>query len=120
MSHSTEHHPGTQHLEQLLAEAADATGILPTIDRCVELRDELRAAIRELSEQVRHRLDGELEGTPAWRRYDRALLQAQGALTGSLGLGLKSAALHVQTLGKAVEALAGCIAEARHPTEQGG
>jgi len=115
MRHSTEHHPGTQHLEQLLAEAASATGILPTIDRCHEMRDQLRAAIRDLSEQVRHQLDGELEGTPEWRRLDQALLQAQGALTGSLGLGLRSAALHVKTLGAAAAVLAGCIAEGAAP-----
>lgn len=111
MRHSTEHHPGTQHLEQLLAEAADATGILPTIDRCVEMRDQLRAAIRQLSEQVRRQQDNAAPGTREWRQYEQALLQAQGALTGSLGLGLRSAALHVQTLGEAAAVLAGCIAE---------
>lgn len=111
MAHSTEHHGTTQHLERLIAEAADATGILPTIDRCEELRDQLRDAITGLATQVRRRLDCAAPGTAEWTRLDGALLQAQGALLGGLGLGLKSAALHVQTLGEAVAALADCIRE---------
>lgn len=109
MSHSTEHHAQAQHLEQLIAEAAAATGILPTIDRCEQLRDELRDAVTELSDQVRRRLDCAAADTAEWKRLDRALLQAQGALLGGLGLGLRSAALHVQTLGEAAAALADCI-----------
>ncbi|MDH6610361.1 hypothetical protein M2164_005996 [Streptomyces sp. SAI-208] len=112
MNHSTEHHAPAQHHEQLIAEAASATGILPTIERCEELRDQLRAAITGLAEQVRRRLDNPATSTAEWIRCDRALLQAQGALTGSLGSGLRSAALHVQTLGEAAQALAGCIREA--------
>ena len=109
MSHSTEHHTEAQHLEQLLAEAATVTGILPTIERCQQLHDQLRAAISPLADRVRRRLDCLSPGTAEWRRFDGALLQAQGALTGSLGIGLRSAALHVQTLGEAANALAQCI-----------
>jgi hypothetical protein len=109
MAHSTEHHAHAQHLDQLIAEAADATGILPTIDRCEELRDQLRAAIGDLADQVRRRLDYTSTGTAEWTGCERALLQAQGALLGSLGAGLRSAALHVQTLGEAAGALADCI-----------
>jgi hypothetical protein len=108
MAHHTEHHGTTQHLDQLIAEAADATGILPTIDRCEELRDQLRAAIGDLADQVRRRLDYPSD-TAEWTRCERALLQAQGALLGSLGAGLRSAALHVQTLGEAAAALSDCI-----------
>ena len=59
MAHSTEHHTQAQHLDQLIAEAADATGILPTIDRCQQLHDELRAAIGQLALafQTRPRLE---------------------------------------------------------------
>lgn len=109
MPHSTEHHAPAQHLEQLLAEAAAVTGILPTIDRCQQLHDQLRAAIGPLADQVRRRLDYLPSDTADWTRCDRALLQAQGALLGSFGVGLRSAALHVQTLGEAAAALAGCI-----------
>ena len=108
MAHSTEHHAQAQHLDQLIAEAADATGILPTIDRCQQLHDELRAAIGQLADQVRRRLDYP-SGTAEWTRCEHALLQAQGALLGSLGAGLRSAALHVQTLGEAAAVLADCI-----------
>ena len=109
MPHSTEHHAQAQHLDQLIAEAADATGILPTIDRCEELHDELRAAIGQLADQVRRRLDYQASDTAEWTRCEHALLKAQGALLGSLGAGLRSAALHVQTLGEAAAALADCI-----------
>jgi uncharacterized protein YgbK (DUF1537 family) len=109
MAHHTEHHGTTQHLDQLIAEAADATGILPTIDRCQQLHDELRAAIGDLADQVRRRLDYQASDTAEWTRCERALLQAQGALLGSLGAGLRSAALHVQTLGEAAAALSDCI-----------
>ena len=109
MPHSTEHHAQAQHLDQLIAEAADVTGILPTIDRCQQLHDELRAAIGDLANQVRRRLDYQASDTAAWTRCEHALLKAQGALLGSLGAGLRSAALHVQTLGEAAAALAECI-----------
>jgi hypothetical protein len=111
MAHSTEQRTTAQQaeLEDLIAEAKDATGILPTIDRCEELRDGLRAAITDLSDQVRRRQDYLARDTAAWSKCERALLQAQGALLGSFGVGLRSAALHVQTLGDAAEVLADCI-----------
>lgn len=107
----TEHDTPAQHLEQLIAEAADATGILPTIERCHELHDQLQAAIEDLANRARRRLDNPATGAPEWAHCNQALLQAQGALTGSLGSGLRSAALHVQTLSEAAAALAGCIAD---------
>lgn len=109
MPHSTEHQPATQPLDDLIAEAQAATGILPTIDRCQQLRDELRAAVTALADQVRRRLDDADIDTPRWTRLERALLQAQGALLGGFGVGLRSAAVHVKTLGEAAAALADCI-----------
>jgi hypothetical protein len=111
VAHSTEQQHKAQHteLDQLITEAADATGILPTIERCEQLRDGLRDAITDLSDQVRRRLDSADAGTDEWMRLEGALLQAQGALLGGFGRGLRSAAVHVKTLGEAVAALAGCI-----------
>lgn len=111
MSHSTEHHTEPQHaeLDQLIAEAATATGILPTIGRCEELRDQLRPRITDLADQVRRRLDYQAPDTAEWTRLEGALLQAQGALLGGFGRGLRSAAVHVKTLGEAAAALANCI-----------
>ncbi|MFJ9012372.1 DUF6415 family natural product biosynthesis protein [Streptomyces canus] len=111
MSNSTEQRQAAQQaqLDDLIAEARDATGILPTRDQCQQMHDQLRLAIRGLAEQARRRLDNPATSPAEWARCDRALLQAQGALTGSLGCGLRSAALHVQTLGEAAAALADCI-----------
>ncbi|MET7687924.1 DUF6415 family natural product biosynthesis protein [Streptomyces sp. NPDC005483] len=111
MSHSTEQRQAAQQaeLDDLIAEAQAATGILPTIDRCEEMRDALLAHITELADQVRRRLAGFQDGAPEWQRHKQALLQAQGALTGSFGRGLRSAALHVQTLGEAAAVLDDCM-----------
>jgi len=109
MEHSTEQRTTAQHLDELIAEAKDATGILPTIDRCGELRDELRPRITDLADQVRRRLDIADRDTDEWIRLEGALLQAQGALLGGFGRGLRSAAVHVKTLGEAAQALADCI-----------
>jgi hypothetical protein len=111
MAHSTEHHSAAQQqeLDQLIAEAAAATGILPTIDECRRLRDALRPAIGRLANQVRRQQDHLARGTVDWQKREAALLRAQGALCGSLGLGLRSAALHVSVLGEAARALDDCI-----------
>jgi hypothetical protein len=111
VAHSTEQRTTAQQaeLDELIAEAKDATGILPTIDRCEEMRDQLRPAVADLADRVRRRQDCLPRGAAAWATCERALLQAQGALLGGFGVGLRSAALHVQTLGEAAEVLAGCI-----------
>lgn len=111
MAHSTEQRTTAQQAElnKLIAEACDATGILPTIDRCQQLRDELRPRIAGMADQVRRRLDSADTDTPDWTRLESALLQAQAALLGGFGRGLRSAAVHVKTLGEAAAALADCI-----------
>lgn len=110
MTHPTDRAATHQPLDQLIAEAKDAAGILPTIDRCTQLRDELRPTIRRLADEVRRRQDTLLLGSD-WERCERALLKAQAALCGSFGFGLRSAAIHVKTLGEAAETLAACIQE---------
>lgn len=109
MEQITDRAAAQQPLDELIAEAAAATGILPTIDRCQQLRDELRPRIASLADTVRRRLDYTATGTPEWTRLESALLQAQGALLGGFGRGLRSAAVHVKTLGEAAAALADCI-----------
>jgi hypothetical protein len=109
MEQITDRAAAQQPLDELIAEAQAATGILPTIDRCHHLRDELRAAVTALAAQVRRRLDAADTGTPEWTRLESALLQAQGALLGGFGVGLRSAAVHVKTLGEAAAVLADCI-----------
>jgi hypothetical protein len=100
-------------LNGLIAEAEAATGMLPTIDDCRRLRDDLRAAIGRLADQVRRRQDYLARGITGWQQCEEALLQAQGALIGDLGRGLKSAADHVRVLGEAARALDACIRDTR-------
>lgn len=100
-------------LAGLIAEAEAATGILPTIDDCRRLRDALRPAIGRLAERVRREQDYLARGTAGWQMCEEALLRAQGVLIGDLGTGLRSAALHVSTLGEAARALDDCIRATR-------
>ncbi|MGW0576320.1 DUF6415 family natural product biosynthesis protein [Streptomyces sp. NPDC002920] len=110
MTHPTEHPaPAHQRYAELIADAEAATGILPTIDECRRLTGELHAALRDLADRVRRRQDQLAEGGADWQLCEAALLGAQGALCGSLGLGLRSAAMHVATLGAAARTLAECI-----------
>ncbi|MER8004737.1 DUF6415 family natural product biosynthesis protein [Streptomyces sp. NPDC094149] len=111
MDQSTEP-PGTrQTLDDLIAEGLAATGILPTIDRCKQLRDDLVREVRPLIDEVRQQQSYLPAHTIDWQRCETALLQAQAALCGGLGLGLRSAALHVHTLAEAAHALRGAIRE---------
>jgi hypothetical protein len=113
MPHHTEPAPAVhQRYDDLIAEAEAAAGILPVIDDCRRLARELRAAIRDLAERVRARQDQLPHGAPEWQACEEALLAAQGALCGDLGLGLRSAALHVATLGGAARRLAAVVSEA--------
>jgi hypothetical protein len=107
MTHPTEQTaPPHQRYEALIDEAERAAGILPTIDDCRRLNHELRAAIGDLAGRVRQQQDRLQHGAVAWQAHEDALLGAQAALCGGLGLGLRSAALHVATLGQAARALA--------------
>jgi Mg2+ and Co2+ transporter CorA len=109
MPHHTEQTaPPQPRLDDLLAEAAAATRMLPTIDDCRRLQTQLRRAIGQLADTVRRRQDGLPEHSADWQACERALLGAQAALCGDLGLGLRSAALHVATLGEQAQALADC------------
>ncbi|MDF2707055.1 MAG: hypothetical protein K0R62_2707 [Nonomuraea muscovyensis] len=107
MPHHTEQTaPPHRDYQPLIAEALAATGILPTIDDCRRLNAALRAAIGDLAERIRLQQDRTPREAASWQRCEEALLTAQAALFGDLGLGLRSAALHVQTLGEALSGLA--------------
>jgi hypothetical protein len=98
--------PAHQRYEALIAEAEAASGILPTIDDCRRLEAAMCRVIGVLADRVRRRQDRLPRDDAAWQVCERALLDAQAALCGSLGFGLRSAALHVATLGQAARALA--------------
>ncbi len=110
MTNPTKRAAPRQTLDALIAEGLAATGILPTIDRCEQLRDELRRAMRPLIDNVRQQQAYLASDTIDWHRCETALLDAQGALCGDLGRGLKSAAWHVRTLAEAAQLLQDCIA----------
>jgi hypothetical protein len=110
MTNPTDRAAPRQTLDALIAEAKAATGILPTIDRCKQLRADLVRDMQPLIEKVRSEQGRLARDTIDWRRCETALLQAQGALCGDLGRGLKSAAWHVRTLAEAALLLRDCIA----------
>jgi len=105
MPHPTDRAAPRQTLDALIAEGLAAAGILPTIDRCHELRADLVREIRPLIDKVRNQQGYLPQHTIDWQRCETALLQAQAALCGDLGLGLRSAALHVHTLAEAAALL---------------
>ncbi|MFJ8929195.1 DUF6415 family natural product biosynthesis protein [Streptomyces sp. NPDC102364] len=84
----------------LIDEATAATGILPPHDRLVDLAAQLRTELRDLIPVVQARADGMNRGTTDWYSCDRALAGARETLEGDLGVGLRSAALHVASLGR--------------------
>ncbi|MFJ4785182.1 DUF6415 family natural product biosynthesis protein [Streptomyces sp. NPDC088794] len=115
MAHSTEHHSATQQhkLDELISEAYAATGILPTIDDCRRLNEQLRAAIKELADEVRRRRDQMPARSRDWYRCDRLLADTGPLLAEDMGAGLLSAAMHVAELGRHCQMLRDCIREAR-------
>lgn len=105
MAQSTDRAAADQALDGLTAEARAAVDILPPIADCERLDRDLRAAIRELADQVRTQMRYLPSGGIDWSRHDTALLAAQATLLDSLGNGLRSAARQVAELGKRVAEL---------------
>ncbi|MGX1254247.1 hypothetical protein RKD48_006758 [Streptomyces ambofaciens] len=95
-------HPTIQErdVQQLLDDAAAATGILPTIGQCQQLNDELRRLLADLDQQVRHRQTGLAPRSRDWYAAERLLIDTGAVLADTMGLGLLSAATHVAALGR--------------------
>lgn len=100
MTNPTDHPPTREHVQQLLDDAAAATGILPTIDQCQQLNNELRRLLAELDQQVRHRQADLTPRSRDWYAADRILVDTGVVLADTMGLGLLSAATHVAALGR--------------------
>ncbi|MGW0920041.1 DUF6415 family natural product biosynthesis protein [Streptomyces sp. NPDC002755] len=98
-----------QRYGALIDEAEYATGILSTIDVYRRLDVDLRDAIRVLADQVRREQGRLPTSTINWTVREGALIEAQTALTGDLGRGLRSAALQVSALGAAAGRLVDCV-----------
>lgn len=105
MSQSTDRAATDQTLDGLLAEAAAALEVLPSIADCERLERELRRAVRDLADQVRTEMAYLPRGSVDWNRRDQALIGARATLTGDLGYGLQSAARQVAALGMRAEEL---------------
>ncbi len=93
-------------LDELLAQAAAAVRVLPTIEECRRLDQELAAVIGGLGDRVRQHQQALASDTAEWARCERALVGGRDALLGSLGSGLRSAAEHVAEMGRAARVLA--------------
>lgn len=104
MTNPTDHPPTREHVRELLADAQAATGILPTIDQCQRLNDELRRLLADLDAQVRQRQAQSVPRSRDWYAADRLTADAAAVLAESMGLGLLSAATHVAALGRQCEA----------------
>ena len=111
MSQPTDRAAPEQTLDRLISEAFAATGILPTIDACRRMDEQLRAAIEELAEQVRARQAAARPRSRTWYRCDRLLVDTAETLAADMGSGLLSAATHVSALGRHCQRLRECIWE---------
>ncbi|WP_394436327.1 DUF6415 family natural product biosynthesis protein [Streptomyces sp. SGAir0957] len=106
MHQPTQHTPPDEDTRTaLIAEAEAATGILPPISRLEELDRLLRAELAAVTRTVRGQANRLDHGTTAWYLRDRAIGQAKDTCARDLGVGLRSAALHVSELGRCLQAL---------------
>lgn len=101
------HNTAAVDTQGLIEEGLAATGILPPYERLVELDTQLRAAIDTLLPVAQAAADRLNRGTPAWYTRQKAVDEARKALDGNLGIGLRSAALHVAELARHCYALQG-------------
>lgn len=100
-----------EQVDEFIAEAFAAVGILPTHDRCSQLNDQLRAAIGQLADQARQQMAGLEVRSRDWYARDNLLVDTDRILAETMGSGLRSAALHVAALGRHCAALRDCLRE---------
>jgi len=99
-----------ESLDALIDAAFDATCVLPTIDRCRELDEQLRDAIDPLYATAREQADAYPARSRDWYRLTGLLEAADEALAAGLGAGLMSAALHLAALARVARGLRDGIA----------
>lgn len=104
---STHNTAGRADTQGLIKEGLAAAGILPPYERLVELDEQLRAAINEILPVAQQAADKLNRGTPEWYSRQRAIDEARKALDSDLGIGLRSAALHVAELARHCHAIQG-------------
>lgn len=115
MTHPTDNAAPEQPLDALLDEAFDATRVLPPHPRCMELNQQLRAAIGDLYLAAQEARAGTVEHSRDWWRLTNALTDTEYVLAEDLGAGLLSAALHVAALARQALALRNALGAPRRP-----
>ena len=102
----TDQQAACQSLDALVDEGIHAAGILPTRQRCEELDEQLRECLARLIPVVQAQADAMDRGEVAWYGRQRLLDDTAAVLAEGLGLGLRSAALHVHALARCCRGLA--------------
>jgi len=97
-----------EQVDELIGQAELATGILPPVEHCGELREQLRAAIGQLAGEVRQQQETLPDNSPAWYRCDRLLARTDDLLKDRLPTASLAAALHVAALGRLARELTDC------------
>jgi hypothetical protein len=110
MSKPTDRAAPIQPLDILIAEALDATQMLPRPEHCEILNRQLRAAIGDLYLAAQQQLPEHAERSRGWYRIQNMLDATNDVLAGDLGSGLLSAALHLAALGRQAQALDSLVA----------
>ncbi|MCX5335498.1 DUF6415 family natural product biosynthesis protein [Streptomyces sp. NBC_00140] len=98
-----------EQVDELVAASEIATGILPTIDWCRDLDQQLRDAIADHLDLVRQQQAALVDRSRGWYLRDKLITATDEVLQTEMGSGSLSAALHVAGLGRQLRALAHCI-----------
>lgn len=99
--------PSRPPVAALIEEALAVCRVLPPYERLVELDQQLRAELANVTPIVQKEADGMNHGTAQWHARQRGLNAVKNALVEDLGDGFLSAATHVQELGRRVLELNG-------------
>src|SRR5258705_425173 len=103
MSKSTDRaasHYTPEQVDELIGQAELATGILPPVEHCGELREQLPAAIAQPAGEMRQQQETPPDTSPAWYRCDRPPARTADLLKDRRPTASLAAALHVAALGR--------------------